>query len=284
MPEATNLRTRLAGNIAGKPLSFAAAGFLALVVVACIAPDVLSTHNPYAGDPARAFQPPSAEFWFGTDQIGRDTFSRVVHGARFTVLAGLAAVLIGVVTGTILGTVAALSRGWVDVVITRLVDVLLAVPGLLLALFFVAVMGSGLRTVAIAVGLGSVALFARFSRAQVMQIRSERFVTFARDFGTSRFQSIWKHILPNVLRPIFALTVIEFGHVVLAISILGFLGYGVAPPLVEWGLLIADGRAYVNRTWWPTLLPGFVLIATVISLAVLHSSIIAPRQERSKRD
>lgn len=229
-----------------------------------IAPGVFATHDPYEGTDV-ALLAPSREHLFGTDAVGRDLFSRVIYGARQSLLGALLAVVVGSVFGTLIGLVAGAQRGWVETVLMRIVDVFLAIPGILLSLSIIIVTGFGSLQAAFAVGMTSVATFARLSRSQVIQIAGADFVEAAYGSGATHRQVLIHHILPNSLTPVLALAVLQFGTAILQLSILGFLGYGAPPPIPEWGLLIAEGRDYMATAWWLILLPGLAIVATVMS-------------------
>lgn len=229
-----------------------------------IAPGVFATHDPYEGTDV-ALLAPSREHLFGTDAVGRDLFSRVIYGARQSLLGALLAVVVGSVFGTLIGLVAGAQRGWVETVLMRIVDVFLAIPGILLSLSIIIVTGFGSLQAAFAVGMTSVATFARLSRSQVIQIAGADFVEAAYGSGATHRQVLIHHILPNSLTPVLALAVLQFGTAILQLSILGFLGYGAPPPIPEWGLLIAEGRDYMATAWWLILLPGLAIVVTVMS-------------------
>ena len=215
--------------------------------------------------PADKLLPPSTAHWFGTDTLGRDLFGRVVHGAVHSLSGALIAVTVGLALGTVLGAIAGAVGGVVDDVLMRIVDVLLAIPGLLLSLSVIILLGFGTVNAAIAVGLGSVAAFARLMRAEVARVRRTEYVEAAFGSGATFFAVLRRHVLPNSLTPIVALAALQFGAAILAISTLGFLGYGAPPPTPEWGLLIAEGRNYIGTAWWLTALPGVVVVAVVLS-------------------
>ncbi|MCT2224779.1 ABC transporter permease [Microbacterium paraoxydans] len=244
--------------------------YLALVVVAvavlwAVIPGVFAPGDPLTGVPADKLLPPSAAHWFGTDALGRDLFGRVVHGAVHSLSGALIAVTVGLALGTLLGAVAGATGGIVDDVLMRIVDVLLAIPGLLLSLSVIILLGFGTVNAAIAVGLGSVAAFARLMRAEVARVRRTEYVEAAFGSGGTFVAVLRRHVLPNALTPIIALAALQFGTAILAISTLGFLGYGAPPPTPEWGLLIAEGRNYIATAWWLTALPGLVVVAVVLS-------------------
>jgi peptide/nickel transport system permease protein len=223
--------------------------------------------------PAEKLQAPGAAHLFGTDAVGRDVFARVVHGAVHSLSGAFVAVAVGLLLGTLLGLLAGSAGGVPDAVVMRVVDVLLSVPGLLLALTVIILLGPGTVNVAVAVGIGSVAAFARLSRAEVVRVRHTDYVEAA--FGSGgRFPVVlWRHVLPNSLGPVVALAALQFGAAILAISTLSFLGYGAEPPTPEWGLLIAEGRNYLATSWWLTTLPGVVVVAVVLAAGRISRSI-----------
>lgn len=222
-------------------------------------------------------QGPSAAHWFGTDQLGRDLLSRVIYGAAASLTGALIAVVLGLVAGTLIGVISGSSGRLVDDVLMRLVDVLLAVPSLLLALTVVILLGPGTANVAIAIGVTSVASFSRLVRAEVVQVRHSEFVEAAYGSGGRRWTVLARHILPNSIRPVYAMAAMRFGGAIIALSTLGFLGYGVQPPKAEWGMLIAQGRNLLGAAWWATTLPGIVILAVVLSTNRISQALGAQR-------
>ncbi|MDM8084935.1 ABC transporter permease [Cellulomonas cellasea] len=230
-----------------------------------VAPGLFTSADPITGVPAERLQGPSAAHPFGTDQIGRDLFARVVHGAALSIQATVVAVVVGLAVGTFLGLLAGFLRGWVDDVVGRVVDVLLAIPGLLLSLALVTVLGFGSLKVAVAVGITSVAAFARVMRSEVLRVSASVYVEAARSSGARWHAVLGQHVLPNASGPVLALVALEFGAAILAISALSFLGYGAAPPAPEWGSLVSEGRNYLAAAWWLATFPGLVIVAVVLS-------------------
>lgn len=236
-----------------------------LVLVAAFAPGLLAGGDPLAGTPADRLQGPSAEHFFGTDQLGRDLFTRVVHGTSLSLRATALAVVVSLVVGSALGLVAGFAGGWADEAIMGLVDVLQAVPRLLLSLAVVVALGFGTTNVAFAVGLAAAAGFARVMRAEVLRVRSAGYVEAARVCGVRPGGVLLRHVLPNAWGPVLVMAALEFGTAILAVSALSFLGYGATPPTPEWGALVAEGRNHVATSWWLTTLPGLVIAATVLA-------------------
>ncbi|KAA9161059.1 ABC transporter permease [Amycolatopsis acidicola] len=238
---------------------------LALAVGWAFVPGLFTSYDPIAGVPRQKLQAPSAAHLFGTDETGRDVYARVVHGAALSLWAAVLAVVIALIAGSALGLLAGLRPGWVDSVIMRVVDVLLAVPSILLSLALVTALGFGTTKVAVAVGVANVAHFARLMRAEVLRVRTGVFVEAARASGVRWFGVLYRHVLPNSLGPVVALAVLQFGVAVLEISSLSFLGFGATPPTPEWGSLVAGGRSYLATAWWMTTLPGLVIAAVVLA-------------------
>ncbi|MBG2638228.1 ABC transporter permease [Klebsiella michiganensis] len=240
----------------------------AVMIVAAlmaIAPQLFTTYSPLEGFPGAPRLAPQAGHWLGTDQLGRDLWSRIVFGAVHSLSAALAAVAIGLFIGTALGTLAGALAGRGESAIMRLVDVLLAIPSLLLSLTVIILLGFGTLKAAVAVGAAAVASFARLARAEVVRVRHSDFVEAAYGSGGTFFAVFWRHILPNSLTAVLAFATLQFGQAILALSTLSFLGYGTPPPVPEWGLLIAEGRNYLSTAWWLTTLPGIAVIAVVLA-------------------
>ncbi|MEU3338909.1 ABC transporter permease [Streptomyces sp. NPDC006668] len=238
---------------------------LVLVVLASFWPGLFTSQDPLKGVPAQNFRGPSAHHWFGTDELGRDVFSRVVHGAQLSLKATLIAVLVAFVVGGLLGVVAGFVGRWVDDVLMRFVDVLLSIPALFMSLALVTALGYGTVKVAVAVGIASVASFARVARAEVLRVRQAVFVEASRASGARWYSVLGRHVLPNSAGPVIVLATLDFGSSILAVSALSFLGYGAPPPAPEWGTLISDGRNYLANAWWLTALPGLAIAATVLA-------------------
>jgi peptide/nickel transport system permease protein len=238
---------------------------IALAIAFALAPQLFTPHSGTIGLAGNQLKPPSAEHWLGTDEIGRDVFARIIYGAINSLSGALIAVTVGFTGGTALGLIAGSSRRVVDDTIMRLVDTLLSVPGLLLQLSIIIILGFGTTNVAIAVGATSVASFARLSRAEVIRVRRADYVEAAFGSGGRFLNVLWRHVLPNSLGTVLAYAALQFGVAILAIATLGFLGYGAPPPIPEWGLLIAEGRKYMTTSWWLTVFPGLAVILVVLA-------------------
>ncbi|WP_240615128.1 ABC transporter permease [Arthrobacter ruber] len=253
----------------GNPALWLTALPLTVIVAWAVAPEWFTAYSPLDGVPSENFQAPNATHLFGTDHLGRDVFSRVVFGTRQTLLTAGFAVIIGLVVGTIIGLVAATAGRAADATAMRLVDVLLAVPGFLISLVIVTAFAPGPVSLGIGVGIASIASFARVVRSEVLRVRNLDFVEASFLNGGTYRSVVVRHILPNAAGPVLALLAVDLGAAILAISGLGFLGFGAPPPTPEWGLLIAEGRQYLGSAWWLTSLPGVVIVVAVILLAAL---------------
>ena len=239
---------------------------IALAVAAAFFPGLFTHYSPVEGIAGAQRLAPQAEHWLGTDQLGRDLYARIIFGASHSLSAALAAVAIGLLAGTFLGVMAGAVGGRTESLLMRLVDVLLSIPSLLLSLTVIILLGFGTVNAAIAVGVASVASFARLARGEVVRIRHTDYVEAARGSGGTFLAVLWRHILPNSLTAVLAFATLQFGQAILALSTLSFLGYGTPPPIPEWGLLIAEGRNYLSTAWWLTTFPGVVVILVVLAV------------------
>jgi peptide/nickel transport system permease protein len=237
---------------------------LMLFVAMAFVPALFTEADPILADPVHRLLAPAPEHPFGTDASGRDVFSRMVYGAGLSLKSALLAVAISAGTGAILGLMAGFFGGWVDTVISRLSDAVLAIPGLLLALALLSALGKGSLMAAVAIGLANIPVFVRLTRAESMRVGALTYVEAARAGGVRRFGVLASHVLPNSIGPVAGLAVLEFGQALLAIGALSYLGFGEAPPTPEWGSLIASGQAYLQTAWWLSILPGLVLAIVVL--------------------
>jgi peptide/nickel transport system permease protein len=247
---------------------------VAVAIAWTTAPALFTSYSAVDGIPRQRRQPPGALHWFGTDELGRDLYARVVHGAVHTLSGALIAVIVGLVIGTLIGVIAGSIGRRLDDAIMRLIDVMLAVPALLLSLSIIIILGFGTVNAAIAVGVASVASFARLARSEVVRVRRMDYVEAAFGSGGRFFPVLWRHVLPNSLTAVLGLAALQFGHAILAISTLGFLGYSAPPPTPEWGLLISDGRNYISTAWWLTTFPGLVVVAVVLATNRISQSLV----------
>ncbi|WP_120003519.1 ABC transporter permease [Nesterenkonia muleiensis] len=231
-----------------------------------IVPDVLAPYDPLRAETQDALQPPSLAHPFGTDEVGRDLFSRVVHGTGLSLLTTVVAVVIGLIGGSLLGAVAGYVGGALDTTIMRIIDVLLSIPLLLMAMALVTAIGFGPVQLSVAVGIALIGVTARVMRAETMRVSKSLFIDAERSVGASTGYILLRHILPNAMGPVLVLSIIEFGQAILTIAALSFLGFGTPPPTPEWGQLVASGQGYIASSWWMVTLPGLVIALFVVSV------------------
>jgi len=231
-----------------------------------------------------AREAPSLEFLFGTDRLGRDVLSRVMFGARVSLLLGFISVAVGGLTGTSLGLVAGYYRGRVDTLVMRGIDAMLAFPGILLALIIIAALGPSITHVMIAVGISTVPRYARLVRSTVLSVREQDYIDAARLIGTSDWKIMLHHVLPNTIAPLLVLSTLQFGNAISVGAGLSFLGLGAQPPTAEWGLMAAVGREVLGRAWWISTFPGLAIFTAVMACNLLGDSLgksLDPRQSAS---
>jgi len=257
-------------SIQAIPPSVLLAGVFLLVLAVAIAYPPLVTHfDPLTSDIAQTLQPPGAQHWFGTDRIGRDVFSRVIYGARYSLLIGLASMLVSLAIGLVIGMTAGLGKRLTDESASRVFDVLSAFPPILLSLFVVTFLGQGIVNIAIAVGIAGIPKFGRVLRSQTLVVRRADYVTHAVSYGLSRSRVFLRHVLPNVLVVVPVIATIDIGSAIIAVSGLSFLGLGPQPPTPEWGVMLAEGRDVLRVAWWPSVFPGLAITLTVIAFSVI---------------
>ena len=265
--------TAFAGRLAPRLPFFAAAAVLLFFVLAATFPALVAPVDPLAINPAAAFTPPGAGHLLGTDESGRDIYSRIIHGARPSLLTGAAATAIGLGLALLLGTVAGFGGRRLDFGVGRILEVLFALPGLLLALVFIALAGPGVATTVIAVGLTTAPGYARVIRAQIIALRTSPMVEAATVLGRSRWRILTVHILPNALAPIAVLATLGLGQAILWAASLSFLGLGAPPPAPEWGTMLSTGRTYLALAWWMTFFPGLAIVLVAAAATMLSRSL-----------
>jgi peptide/nickel transport system permease protein len=253
----------------GNPMStFAFLVVVLLAVVAVFGPSI-APYDPLRPNFRRIAQPPSAEHWLGTDQNGRDILSRVVHGTRISVSIGLAAVLLGLAAGTTIGLVAGYFGGWTDTLLMRGIDVLLAFPGILLAILIISIFGSSVTNIVIALAVFSVPTFARVSRGSALTLRTLEYVQAGRAIGGSSVRVLLRHVLPNAMAPVVVYGTLRCATAILGGAALSFLGLGVSPPTPEWGLMVSQGREIMRSAPHVMVFPGLAIFLTVLSVNLL---------------
>lgn len=263
--------------------------FVLLVLTAVFAP-VLAPHDPTTQYRDAFLLPPvwqeggRPEFLLGTDAVGRDMLSRLIFGARYSLFIGIVVVSIALVGGVVIGLIAGFFRGWVDAVIMRVMDVILAFPSLLLALVLVAVLGPGLTNAMIAIAIVYQPHFARLTRAAVMGEMQREYVVAARVAGAGNLRLMFRTILPNCLGPLIVQATLSFSSAVLDSAALGFLGMGAQPPAPEWGTMLAEAREFILRAWWVVTLPGLAILISVLAINMMGDGLrdaLDPKLKRS---
>ncbi|WP_380282881.1 ABC transporter permease [Kitasatospora purpeofusca] len=261
------------GALLRSPARLAPLILLAAVALVLVFPGVFATHAPEATDVAAALRPPGAEHWLGTDQLGRDVWSRLVHGTRLSLLIAVGATLIGVGGGALLGLIAGCGGRRVDFALMRVVDVLLGFPELLLALMVVALLGGGTVNVAIAIGIAGVPNYARLVRGQARLVLRSEYVEAARVLGVPAWRSVLRHVLPNVGGPLVVLASIGLGSAIISGSGLSVLGLGPVPPAADWGSMVADGKDFLQTAWWISIAPGLAVSVVVVCTTLIGRSL-----------
>jgi dipeptide transport system permease protein len=263
--------------------------FVALVAVALLAP-LIAPHEPYLQYRDAVLVPPVWQegghwaFLLGTDAVGRDILSRLIFGARYSLFIGIVVTAIALVAGILIGVVAGYFRGWVDTVIMRLMDIILAFPSLLLALTLVAVLGPGLDNAMIAIALVYQPHFVRLTRAAVMAEKNRDYVVAARVAGAGPLRLMFRTILPNCMAPLIVQATLSFSNAILDAAALGFLGMGAQPPTPEWGTMLAEAREFILRAWWVVTLPGIAILVTVLAINLVGDGLrdaLDPKMKRS---
>lgn len=256
---------------------------LAIIVLAAIFADFITVHDPFKQDLRNRLQPPSGEHWLGTDQFGRDMFTRIVYGARISLQVGFIAVGIALLAGGTMGLLAGFYGGWLETVLMRLVDMLLALPGFLLALAIVSTLGPSLTNVMIAVGIAYTPGFARVMRSAVISAREMDYVAAARAAGASDLRIMFRHVLPNTLNPIIVNVTLALAGSILSAAGLSFLGMGAQPPTPEWGSMLNSARGFIRLAHHVVTFPGLAIMMTVLCLNMLGDGLrdaLDPRWNR----
>lgn len=257
---------RLVRRFSQQRAALLALGFLSLMVLLAALAPLLARHDPDATNLRFALQGPSVEHWLGTDELGRDTFTRLLFAARVSLLAAVQAVGVGLLLGLVPGVVAGYAGGWVDAVIMRITDVFLAFPPIILAIAIVGVLGPNLRNAMFAIGLVFAPRFLRLMRSSVMQVREETYVEASRSIGTSTFGILRRRVLPNSLSPLIVQLSVAAGTAMIAEATLSFLGLGVQPPQASWGSMIGRAVRHIDRAPWLIVFPGLAIALTVLAL------------------
>jgi peptide/nickel transport system permease protein len=255
------------------PASVLGVVIVGLLVLSAVLAPLLAPGSPTEQDLAAKLRPPSAEHLLGTDLFGRDILSRIIYGGRISLLVGVVAVAIGGTIGVVLGLVSGYYGGWVDHILMRCMDALNAFPAILLAIAIIGAVGAGLLNLELAVAVTSVPLFARITRASVLEVRGLDYIAVARSLGTRSIRIILRHVLPNSVGPVIVVATLQIASAILAASALSFLGLGVQPPTPEWGSMLADGRGYLTTAPWVSLFPGLAIMLAVMGFNLVGDAL-----------
>jgi dipeptide transport system permease protein len=264
--------------------------FLGVVVALALAADLVAPHPPYEQYRDALLKPPawqaggSSAFLLGTDAVGRDILSRLIHGARFSLFIGAVVVVLSLAGGIVLGLIAGYVRGIVDTVTMRVMDIVLSFPSLLLALVVVAILGPGLFNAMLSIAVAYMPHFVRLTRGAVLAERSKDYVVAARVAGAGPFRLMFRSILPNCMAPLIVQATLFFSNAILDAAALGFLGMGARPPTPEWGTMLAEAREFILRAWWVVTFPGLAILLTVLAINLIGDGLrdaLDPRLKRS---
>ncbi|KGA96606.1 diguanylate cyclase [Alkalihalobacillus alcalophilus ATCC 27647 = CGMCC 1.3604] len=251
------------------------------MVLAIIGP-LLAPYDPITQDYGNKLQPPSFENWFGTDDKGRDILSRILYGARLSLSIGIASTVLGAIIGILLGIVSGYYGRWVDTLIMRICDVLLAFPGILLALAIISILGASTTNVVIAVAFYAIPSFARIVRGSTLTVKKLEYIDAIKAVGANNFRIITKHVLPNIMSPIIVQTTLYIASAIITASALSFLGLGTTPPAIEWGRMLSEGRSYIAQAPHVTLFPGLAILFVVIGFNLFGDGLRDALDPKSK--
>ena len=246
---------------------------LLFVILVILFPNLFATHDPLALDLPNRLIPPNSDYLFGTDDFGRDIYSRIIYGARFSIVTSVIVVSIGVIIGSIIGMIAGYAGGWYDEILMRFTDIVLAFPPILLAMVVVSALGPNLTNTVITLVLISWPEYARVIRAQTLVTMEQDYVLAAQALGIRSRPLIWRHILPSTLPALIVQATLNLGVTILALAALGFLGLGAQPPQPEWGLMVSNGRDYFLNAWWYPVFPGFAIALVTLAVNILGDNL-----------
>ncbi len=246
-----------------------ASALVALLIVFALVPQWIAPYSPTTMMTDRILQPPGTANWLGTDYFGRDILSLVIYGTRVSLLIGFSSVLAGVLAGGILGALAGCAGGWTDTIIMRMMDILMTIPGVLLALAIAAALGPGLPNIVLAIAAASIPGYARVMRGGIVGLRTRGYIESARALGASNWHVIRRHILPNAVSPVLVMATIGLGSSILTGAGLSFLGLGTVSEIPDWGALLSQGRGYLTVAWWICTFPGLAITSFVLAVNLI---------------
>lgn len=265
--------SRFAYQLKKSPMTMLGLGIVVVVIVAVSCANLLAPYNPDMISLVHRLAPPSAQHWFGTDEVGRDIFSRVLYGGRQSVGVGLFVAFASSIVGSIIGCFSGVLGGWIDNVIMRAMDVVLSVPSLVLTMALAAALGPSLFNAMLAITIVRIPFYVRLARGQTLGIREMAYVKAAHTFGATRRHIVSWHVVRNALSPIIVQTTLDIGNAILMAAALGFIGLGAQQPTAEWGAMVSTGRNYLLDQWWYTVFPGFAILITAMGFNLLGDGV-----------
>ncbi|MHB1954343.1 MAG: ABC transporter permease [Sulfobacillus sp.] len=259
-------------KILQRPALWIPLALLAVWLVVSLFPQV-APYPPNEINAANALLPPSFQHWFGTDQLGRDIFSRIIWGGRDAFIIALGSVVLGAIVGTLLGIIAGIGSDAVKWIIMRVTDILLAIPAIVIAMVVITILGAGVPDLILAIGLSEVPIFIRVARGATLTVREKPYVESSKALGAGFTRTLLQHILPNIFGSVLVVATIDMGASILAVAGLTFIGLGPPPPQPEWGSMITQAQQYVPQYWWMAVFPGVVIVIAVLALNLLGEEI-----------
>ncbi|MCY4020242.1 MAG: ABC transporter permease [Chloroflexi bacterium] len=249
------------------------AAFMVFIAFMAVFAPIVSTHDPYAQSLRKRMKPPTAEHWLGTDEVGRDVYSRLVYGARISLFVGIVGTAAGVICGTIVGLISGFFGGWVDTLVMRVIDIMYSFPGIVLAILLISVLGPSIFNLILVLAIWAVPSLSRIVRGNVLSLKEQDYAEAARALGAGRVRIMFVHLLPNSLAPIIVYATLGVAGAILTTAALGFLGLGVQPPQAEWGNMLSNGRQYLRRAPLLMVFPGALISMTVISINLIGDAL-----------
>jgi peptide/nickel transport system permease protein len=277
-----NIFASMVRGLGGRHWTFnAGVALLVFVLVVLLLTPWLAPHDPAAQDLNNRLAGPSSEHWLGTDHLGRDVLSRLMWGGRFSVVIAGITLIICAVSGTILGALAARRGGWLDELVMRSVDVLVCFPDVVVALFLIALFGTGYGTLIAALTITGWTPFARLMRGLALEINAKDYVEAAEILGSPKWFIVFRHVIPNALPPVTAMSFLRFGHKLITVGALSYLGLGVQPPDSDWGAMLLDAQPYMERAPWVGILPGLAIFLTALSVTMIGQGLDVKKTRRT---
>ena len=247
--------------------------FMVFIAFMAVLAPIVSTHDPYEQSLRKRMKPPTTEHWLGTDEVGRDVYSRLVYGARISLFVGIVGTAAGVVCGTIVGLISGFFGGWVDTLVMRVIDIMYSFPGIVLAILLISVLGPSIVNLILVLAIWAVPSLSRIVRGNVLSLKEQDYAEAARALGAGRLRIMFLHLLPNSLAPIIVYATLGVAGAILTTAALGFLGLGVQPPQAEWGNMLSNGRQYLRRAPLLMVFPGALISMTVISINLIGDAL-----------